>query len=64
MTEQSAKGPVKRAQISIEVIRADGTREELGVVSDSSRLWRWGFGQLLARRRIHRLNRRHGHVED
>jgi hypothetical protein len=33
MTDQSARGAVREATIEVTVIRADGTREEHGVVS-------------------------------
>lgn len=33
MTEQNAKGGIREATIEVTVIRADGTREEHGVVS-------------------------------
>lgn len=58
MTEVTGKGTVKRVQIEAVVIRADGTREDLGVVSDSSHLWRFGPGRLLAWRRTNQANRR------
>lgn len=58
MSDLSAKGPVKRLQIEAVVIRADGTREDLGVVSDSSLRWRFGPGRFLAWRRTRRANRR------
>jgi hypothetical protein len=53
-----AKQDVKRVQIGIKVIRADGREEELGVVSDSSWWWRYGLGRWLANRRIRNANRR------
>lgn len=59
MTEARAKGPIKRTQIEAVVIRADGTREDLGVVADSARRWHYGPGRLLAGWRIRRANRRH-----
>ena len=52
-----APGPVKRVQIEAVVIRADGTRENLGVVSDSK--WRWyDPRKWLAAKRIHKANAR------
>ncbi len=33
MSEQTAKGEIKEASIEVTVIRADGSREERGVVS-------------------------------
>lgn len=56
MTEVMGKSPVKRVQIQATVIRADGTREELGVISDSNFRWRW-FHRFFANRRIARANR-------
>lgn len=56
LTELEAQGRVKRAQLEAVVIRADGTRHELGVISDSARHWRFGPGRLLANRRISKLN--------
>ena len=56
----SAPGPVKRVQIEAVITRADGTVEDLGVVSDSARLWRFGLGRLLAGRRIRRANKKVG----
>ena len=55
MTDVSAKGPVKRVQIEATVIRADGTREDLGVVSDSKWRW-WDPRKRLADRRIRKAN--------
>jgi hypothetical protein len=52
--EQSAYSGAKRIETSITVIRADGTRQEYGVVDDSS----WGWRQrLVAALRTRRLNR-------
>lgn len=59
MTEATAHGPIKRVQIDAVVIRADGTRVPLGVISDS----KWRFydpRKYLAARRIRKLNRLHG----
>lgn len=58
-----AKGPVKRVQIEATIIRADGTRENLGTIADSAKHWTYGPGRLLARWRIHKANRRHEHGE-
>lgn len=58
MAEVSGAGPVKRVQIEAVVIRADGTRENLGVVSDSSPLWKYGPGRLLARWRTQQANKK------
>ncbi len=58
MTEATGKGPVKRIQIEATVIRADGRREELGVVADSARRWRFGLGRWFSQRRIRQANRR------
>jgi len=58
MSEVSGKGPVKRIVVEAVVIRADGTREDLGVVADSQKRWRFGLGRARARRRIKRANRR------
>jgi len=60
MTNINATGSVKRTQIEATIIRADGTREELGVIADSSRRWRFGPGRWFARRRIRRANARAG----
>ena len=41
MSDMTAKSGVKKATISATVIRADGSREELGVVSEYNRdSWR------------------------
>ena len=48
VTDLGAKQDVKRVQISATVIRADGTRENLGVISDSARWWRYGPGRVRA----------------
>jgi hypothetical protein len=48
----------KRVQIEATVIRADGTCSDLGVISDSSPLWRYGPGRLMALWRTRRTNRR------
>jgi hypothetical protein len=56
MADVNARGPVKRVQIEMTVIRADGTVEELGRVADSSRWWRWGWGRRLAARRVRAAN--------
>ncbi len=53
-----AKAKVKRAQLSTVVIRADGSKVNLGVVSDSAKHWRYGPGKWLARRRTNRANRK------
>lgn len=37
--ELAAKSPVKQVQIEAVIIRADGSTEDLGVVSDSK--WKW-----------------------
>lgn len=56
---QQALAPIKRATIEATVIRADGTVEQLGVVSDSR--WRkYSPARLRANRRIRRANRRVG----
>ncbi len=53
-------GKLKRVQIEAVVIRADGTRENLGVVSDSA--WRrFDLRRWLAARRTRRANRRLEH---
>lgn len=57
MTDQQAKGPVKRVQIEATVIRADGTRVELGRIADSSPWWN-RFLKPLADRRIRKANER------
>lgn len=51
-------GKVKRVQIEATVIRADGRREELGLISDSAWYWRWGIGRWLAARRTRKVNAR------
>jgi hypothetical protein len=54
---ESAQQKIKQVQIEVSVIRADGTVEELGVVSDSG--WKaWDPRKLLASRRIRQANRR------
>lgn len=52
-----AKGKIKRAQVSAVVIRADGSKVNLGTISDSARHWRYGPGKWLAHRRTRRANR-------
>jgi hypothetical protein len=59
VTDLHAKVPVKRVVLEAVVIRADGTREDLGVVSDSSWVWRFGPGRLLAAWRTRKANQ-HG----
>jgi hypothetical protein len=58
VTTIGANGPVKRVQIEATIIRADGTVEKLGTITDSS--WRWRFTplRLLSRWRIHKANGR------
>ena len=57
MPDLAAPGPIKRVQIEAVVTRADGTVENLGVVSDSD--WkRLDPRRLLAARRIRKANRR------
>lgn len=51
-----AKAPVKW-QMTAVVVRADGTREDLGVIGDT-RWRRLSIGRLLSNRRIRRANRR------
>jgi len=53
MSDIKARGEVRSAQIDVVVIRADGTREDLGTVSyyhrnPLRRLW-WRLGRLLRR---------------
>lgn len=55
--DQNAYGPVKQVQIMATVIRADGTVEELGVVSDSKWKW-WSLRRRAAGRRIRQANKR------
>lgn len=47
MSEMHAKGQVKESSIEAVIIRADGTREELGVVSywhrNPLRRWLWAI---------------------
>lgn len=52
------KGPVKRVLIEAVVIRADGTREDLGVVCDTAKRWRFGPGRAAAWWRIKKANSR------
>lgn len=54
MTEQRAKSGLREVTIEATVIRADGTREELGQVSY------WNKNPL--RRWLHKLRRKHGDV--
>ncbi len=56
MSEQTATGKVKRVQLEAVVIRADGSRHDLGTISDSAWYWR-GPLVWLANRRIRRANR-------
>jgi hypothetical protein len=56
MTGLDAESKVRRVQIEAVVIRADGSREDLGRIADSSR-W-WVIGRWMARRRTNRANRR------
>jgi hypothetical protein len=58
MTTIGGNSPVKRVQIEATIIRADGTVEKLGTISDSS--WRWRFTplRLISRWRIHKANGR------
>lgn len=58
MTGMQAKGGLKKADISVRVIRADGTVDDYGKVASTSRWFRWGPGRWLADRRTRRLNRR------
>jgi hypothetical protein len=61
--DQVAQGAIKRVIIEAVVIRADGTVEPLGTVSDSSWKWYSPLGQyrkLKASRRTEALNRLHG----
>jgi hypothetical protein len=58
MTVFHAKQDVKRVQIGITVIRADGRQEPLGVVSDSAWWWKHGPGRWLAARRTRQVNAR------
>jgi len=56
VTDTHAYGKVKRAQIEAVVVRADGTRHQLGVIADS----KWGRvdpRRLASRLRIRRANR-------
>jgi hypothetical protein len=58
MNELGAEGKVKRVQIEATVIRANGEREQLGVVSDSAKRWRFGPGRLRAWWRTRRANKK------
>jgi hypothetical protein len=60
MTDQQAFGPVKRVQLEAVIVRADGTREDLGVVADSKwKLPRWlNIRRARAHRRTENANRR------
>jgi hypothetical protein len=58
MSDVEAKGPIKRVQIEAVIIRADGTREDLGVVADTAKRWRYGPGRVRAWMRTKKANRR------
>lgn len=60
MTVLGAKSAVKQVQIEATVIRADGTVEKLGTISDSR--WRWRFSplRLISSWRIKQANNRAG----
>jgi hypothetical protein len=58
MEDQTAPGPIKRVVIEAVVIRADGTRENLGVVADTAKRWRFGPGRFRSWRRIKQANAR------
>jgi hypothetical protein len=54
----TAISKLKQATLELVVVRADGTRENLGVVSHSGWWWNHGPQRLLARWRIRNANRR------
>lgn len=56
MSDMEARGSVKHAQIEAVVIRADGRRENLGVIADSRWWWQYSPQRLLARRRTRKAN--------
>ena len=56
MSEFSAEPKIKRTTIEAVVIKADGTRHDLGKVADSK--WNsWSFNKFRANGRIQRFNR-------
>lgn len=57
----AAKSRAKAGAIQAVVIRADGSREDLGTVSHSSWWWNHGPARLLAKWRTDRANRRLSH---
>ena len=60
MPSLGAKSAVKRVQIEATVIRADGTVEKLGTVSDSRWKWRFSPLKLISSWRIKQANSRNG----
>lgn len=48
----------KEVTLELTVIRADGTRDELGVVASSRKRWQYSPAALLSRLRIAKANRR------
>jgi hypothetical protein len=50
---------VKQVTIDAVVIRADGTREDLGTIADSRRGWRYSLHRVVASLRTRQANRRH-----
>jgi hypothetical protein len=56
---QPGYGKLKHVQIDAVVIRADGTRDELGTIADSRRRWRYGPERVMASLRTRQANRRH-----
>jgi hypothetical protein len=59
LTELPAHSELKQVQIAAIVIRADGTREDLGTIADSRRRWRYGPQRVVASLRTRQANRRH-----
>lgn len=58
MTGMEARGEIKHADIQAVVIRADGTREDLGTISTSRGGLRGWWIHWRANRRIEKANRR------
>lgn len=56
--EQSARSGAKRVETSVTVIRADGTRQDYGVVDDSSWGWRQRLKAALRTRKLNNEARR------
>lgn len=51
-------GKVKEISFEAQIIRADGTKVDLGKIDSTSKLWRYGPGRVASYLRIKRANRR------